>query len=230
MTSRRLRDVMLIAIAMSTMTACPDSPTQPPVVSMIAISVSTYTPYVGDVVYVTGVGENAQGVPVTGVQCTEASQTTATAAVNDQTTGAVLAVAAGTAVIRVTCGNLYTDVTLTVLAVSYDGTYNGTISGTFQPINGGATNTINSSLSITVMAGQIIFTGNAGAIVDIAPPVAIPSSNITGESSMVTWVAGTIVLTGVFHTGTAVGSTASGTWQFATGAGFTGGGTWQASK
>ena len=228
-TSHRLRDSIILAIALSSATACPDGPTPPPLVTMISVNVSNYSPHVGDVVYVTGVAENAQGVPVIGVQCSDESQAQTIAAVNDRLTGAVAAVSPGTAVIRITCGNLFTTVTLTVLAVSYNGAYNGSISGTDQPINGGAINPVNSNLTITVAGGQIVATGNAGFIVAIVPAVAIPNSNITGESSMVTWTANNIILTGVFHSGTALGNTASGTWQFAAASGFRGGGTWQAS-
>lgn len=208
---------MLIAIVIGSITACPFGPDAQQNVAMIYANVSNYAPHVGDVVYVTGVGENAQGVAVPGVACNETSRTPATATVVDQSSGAVQLLAAGSAVIRVTCGDTYSEVTLTVLAISFDGVYNGSITGTANP--GGA---VNDALTIKVVGGAIVSTNGVGIA-----PVEIPSSTITGESSTVTWTVNNIRLTGFFRVGgTSQGHSASGSWTFIANA--TGGGTWQA--
>jgi len=103
---------------------------------------------------------------------------------------------------------------------SYDGTYNGTISGN------GSGGPITTALTIHVVNNQIVSTN--GQLVT-GSPATITDSNISGESSLVTWTVNNITLTGNFHTGTALGNTAGGSWRI-TGGGQTGGGSWQARQ
>lgn len=112
MTALRQRVVALLGIVL-TVAACPGGPTAPPAVATVSMSVSNFTPRVGDVIYVTAVGENAQGVSV-GVKCTYMSQFAGIASV-DANTGAVTANSVGTTVITATCGNKTGTASITVL-------------------------------------------------------------------------------------------------------------------
>ena len=154
----------MAAVTLPSVLAVCGGDTAPKAVASVMISATSTNPRVGEVTHVSATPVDEGGVQIQGVTCSFTSSAPAIASV-DAISGAVTAVAAGTAVITATCGGKASQITLTVrpplvtLTLLTAGTGSGAI--TASPAGGSYDLGTQVTITATANAGSS-FTGFSG--------------------------------------------------------------------